>query len=206
MKMHIRSPALVFEEKSGEKKGSYYASKCSKLSRNVCNLIHSEDQLQRITLLESQMHIPYHAQASVHSPMKRLNNFNSLSLKLWESAWIVVKGIPCSALRNRNLLQHINVQGLIPPRSTLSKERLRFRQNISLTGRIVLPSLCNGPLCRGVQQQKNDPLASWMGSLPGMCLNLTSSWSTVCISKVMSVSDSWSMSSLYSARLDSAIL
>lgn len=109
MKMHIRSPALVFEEKSGEKKGGYYASKCSKLSRNVCNLIHSEDQLQRITLLESQMHIPYHAQTSVHSPMKWLNNFNSLSLKLWESAWIDVKGIPRSALRNRNLLQHISV-------------------------------------------------------------------------------------------------
>lgn len=91
MKMHIRSPALVFEEKSGEKKGSYYASKCGKLSRNVCNLIHSEDQLQRITLLESQMHIPYHAETSVFSPMKWLNNFNSLSLKLWESAWIDVR-------------------------------------------------------------------------------------------------------------------
>lgn len=206
MKMHIRSPALVFEEKSGEKKGSYYASKCGKLSRNVCNLIHSEDQLQRITLLESQMHIPYHAETSVLSPMKWLNNFNSLSLKLWESAWIDVREIPRSALRNRNLLQGINVQGLTPPRSTLSKESPTFRQNIRLTGRTVRPYSCNGLLCRGVQQQKNDPLASWMGGLTGMCLNLTSSWSAVCISKVMSVSDSWSMSSLYSARFDSAIL
>lgn len=129
-----------------------------------------------------------------------------LSLKLWESAWIHVREIPRSAVRNRNLLQRINVQGLTPPRSTLSKESPTFRQNIRLTGRVVRPSLCNGLLCRGVQQQKNNPLASWMGGLTGMCLNLTSSWSAVCISKVMSVSDSWSMSSLYSARLDSAIL
>lgn len=47
--MHVSGPALVFEEKSGEKKGSYYASKCSELSRRVCLLSHSKDQLQRIT-------------------------------------------------------------------------------------------------------------------------------------------------------------
>lgn len=58
MKMHISSPALLFEEKSGEKKGSYYASKCRKLSRNVCHLIQSKDELQSITPLESQMHTP----------------------------------------------------------------------------------------------------------------------------------------------------
>jgi len=70
MKMYISSPALVFEEKSAEKEGSYYASKCSKLSRNVCNLIHSEDQLQRITPLESQMRTPCYAATSVRRPIK----------------------------------------------------------------------------------------------------------------------------------------
>lgn len=70
MKMHISIPALVFEEKAGEKKGGYYASKCSKLSRNVCNLIHSKDQLQRITLLESQMRTPRYATTPVRRPVK----------------------------------------------------------------------------------------------------------------------------------------
>lgn len=70
MKMHISSPALVFEEKSGEKKGSYYASKGSELSRNVCNLIHRKDQLQRITPLESQMPAPCYPETSVCNPLK----------------------------------------------------------------------------------------------------------------------------------------
>lgn len=156
MKMHISSPALVFEEKSGEKKGSYYASKCSKLSRNVCNLIHSKDQLQRITSLESQMHTPCYAMTSVHGPIKWLNDLKSLSLKSRKSACIDAKIILRFALSNRNLLQCINVQGLISPRSSLSRERIRWRQNISLTGRPTPPSLCNRLLNRRVQQQKND--------------------------------------------------
>lgn len=150
MRMHISRPALVFEEKSVKKKGSYYASKRSKLSRNVCNLIHSKDQLQRITHLESQRHTPCYATTSVRRPIKWLNDLKSLSLKSRKSACIDAKDILRSALRNRNLLQWINAQGLISPRSTLSRERLRWRQNISLTGRPMCPSLCNGLLSRGV--------------------------------------------------------
>lgn len=86
MKMHISSPALVFEEKSGEKKGGYYASKCSKLSRNVCNLIHSKDQLQRITLLESQTCTPRYTTTPVRRPVKWLDDLKSLSLKSGKSA------------------------------------------------------------------------------------------------------------------------